>query len=78
MIYDIKIPIEISIIGFDDLLLTRYLHPKLTTIRYPLHTMAEQAAKQVLCVAKGEPLSTNLINIFTPTLSQRDSVYSIE
>lgn len=78
MIYDIKIPIEISIIGFDDLLLTRYLYPKLTTIRYPLHTMAEQAAKLALCLAKSEPLSTNLINVFTPTLSKRYSLYSIE
>lgn len=75
---DIKIPAEISIIGFDDLLLARYLHPKLTTIRYPLHTMAEQAAELALCLAKGEAPSANLINIYTPTLSKRYSVYPIE
>ena len=75
---DIKIPAEISIIGFDDLLLARYLHPKLTTIRYPLHTMAEQAAELALCLAKGESPSANLINIYTPTLSKRYSVYPIE
>lgn len=75
---DIKIPAEISIIGFDDLLLARYLHPKLTTIRYPLHTMAEQAAELALCLAKGESPSANLINIYTPTLSKRYSVYPIQ
>lgn len=74
---DIKIPIEISIIGFDDLLIARYLHPKLTTIRYPLHTMAKQAAELALRLAKGEEPPSNLINIFTPTLTKRYSVNKI-
>ncbi len=74
---DIKIPNDVSIIGFDDLLIARYLHPKLTTIRYPLHTMAEQAAELALRLAKGEPPPTNLINVFTPTLTKRYSVNNI-
>lgn len=74
---DIKIPTEISIIGFDDLLIARYLHPKLTTIRYPLHTMAKQAAELALRLAKGEEPPSNLINIFTPTLTKRYSVNKI-
>lgn len=74
---DIKIPAEISIIGFDDLLIARYLHPKLTTIRYPLHTMAKQAAELALRLAKGEEPPANLINIFTPTLTKRYSVNKI-
>lgn len=74
---DIKIPTEISIIGFDDLLIARYLHPKLTTIRYPLHTMAKQAAELALRLAKGEKPPSNLINIYTPTLTKRYSVNKI-
>lgn len=74
---DIKIPNDVSIIGFDDLLIARYLHPKLTTIRYPLHTMAEQAAELALRLAKGEPPPTNLINVFIPTLTKRYSVNNI-
>ena len=74
---DIKIPDDISIIGFDDLLIARYLHPKLTTIRYPLHTMAEQAAELALQLAKGEPPPANLINVFIPTLTKRYSVNNI-
>lgn len=74
---DIKIPNDVSIIGFDDLLIARYLHPKLTTIRYPLHTMAEQAAELALRLAKGESPPTNLINVFTPTLTKRYSVNNI-
>jgi LacI family transcriptional regulator len=72
---DIKIPTDMSIIGFDDLLLSRYLHPKLTTIRYPLCTMAEQAAELALRLAQGEAPSENLINVFIPTLTKRYSVY---
>jgi LacI family transcriptional regulator len=71
---DIKIPNDISIIGFDDLVLSRYLHPKLTTIRYPLQTMAEQAAGLALKLAKGESIPTNLINVYIPTLTKRYSV----
>ena len=74
---DIKIPDDISIIGFDDLLIARYLHPKLTTIRYPLHTMAEQAAELALQLTKGEPHPANLINVFIPTLTKRYSVNNI-
>ena len=74
---DIKIPDDISIIGFDDLLIARYLHPKLTTIRYPLHTMAEQAAELALQLVKGEPPPANLINVFIPTLTKRYSVNNI-
>ncbi|OCG21165.1 DNA-binding transcriptional regulator GalS [Gilliamella sp. wkB108] len=75
---DIKIPADVSIIGFDDLLLARYLHPKLTTVRYPLQTMAEQAAELALTLAKGETAPRNLINIFVPTLTKRYSVNCIE
>ena len=74
---DIKIPGDVSIIGFDDLLIARYLHPKLTTIRYPLHTMAKQAAELALQLAKGEPPPANLINVFIPTLTKRYSVKNI-
>ncbi|MCX8579777.1 MULTISPECIES: substrate-binding domain-containing protein [unclassified Gilliamella] len=74
---DLKIPADISVIGFDDLLMANYLHPKLTTVRYPLQAMAEQAAELALSLAKGEAPSNNLINIFTPTLTKRYSVNSI-
>ena len=36
----IDVPQEISLIGFDDVLVSRYVRPRLTTIRYPIVTMA--------------------------------------
>ncbi|STQ09535.1 LacI family transcriptional regulator [Enterobacter cloacae] len=32
----IEVPGEISLIGFDDVLVSRYVRPRLTTVRYPL------------------------------------------
>jgi LacI family transcriptional regulator len=39
-----RVPADISVIGFDDVLLSRYSRPKLTTLNYPIETMAKQAA----------------------------------
>lgn len=36
----IDVPQEISLIGFDDVLISRYLRPRLTTIRYPVVAMS--------------------------------------
>ncbi len=38
----IQAPDKVSIVGFDDGLIARYVHPKLTTIRYPIQMMAEK------------------------------------
>lgn len=52
----IEVPQEISLIGFDDVLISRYLRPRLTTIRYPVVAMATQAAELALALANNTPL----------------------
>ncbi|PKH22678.1 HTH-type transcriptional regulator GalR [Enterobacterales bacterium CwR94] len=69
----IRVPEEISLIGFDDVLVSRYVRPRLTTVRYPIITMAQQAAQLALALAKGEPLP-EVTNMFSPTLVRRHSV----
>jgi LacI family transcriptional regulator len=44
----VKIPEDIAIVGFDDLLIARLSTPALTTIRQPLQEMAEAAYKMVV------------------------------
>jgi LacI family transcriptional regulator len=39
-----KVPSDISVLGFDDVLLSRYSRPKLSTLNYPIEEMAMQAA----------------------------------
>jgi DNA-binding LacI/PurR family transcriptional regulator len=44
----LKVPDELSVIGFDDLPMARWAWPPLTTIRQPLQEMAATAARLVL------------------------------
>ncbi|TKI05942.1 HTH-type transcriptional regulator GalR [Martelella alba] len=69
----IDVPEQMSLVGFDDVLISRYLRPRLTTIRYPVVAMATQAAQLALALAKGEPLP-EVTNTFNPTLVRRHSV----
>ncbi|MBU9814792.1 HTH-type transcriptional regulator GalR [Rahnella sp. C60] len=71
----IDVPGEISLIGFDDVLISRYLRPRLTTVRYPVVAMASQAAQLALALANGQPLPETT-HMFSPTLVRRHSVSS--
>ncbi|MDR3161711.1 MAG: LacI family transcriptional regulator [Spirochaetaceae bacterium] len=42
---DLRIPEDVSLIGFDDIDIADYLHPRLTTIRQPIREIGEQAAR---------------------------------
>lgn len=72
----IEVPQAVSLIGFDDVLIARYLRPRLTTIRYPVITMSTQAAELAIALAQGQAL-TAVTNTFTPTLVRRHSVQSL-
>jgi LacI family xylobiose transport system transcriptional regulator len=51
----LHIPEDVSVVGFDDLPIARWVSPPLTTIRQPLVEMAETAAELVLDLADGIP-----------------------
>lgn len=70
---DIEAPKDMSIIGFDNGLIAKYLHPKLTTVRYPIQMMAEKAADLALKLANNEPAKAET-TMFVPTLVRRLSV----
>ncbi|GAA3581872.1 HTH-type transcriptional regulator GalR [Gibbsiella greigii] len=72
----IDVPGKISLIGFDDVLISRYLRPRLTTIRYPVVAMATQAAELALALANNQPLPETT-HMFSPTLVRRHSVASL-
>ncbi|WP_435946099.1 HTH-type transcriptional regulator GalR [Dryocola sp. BD586] len=69
----IDVPKEISLIGFDDVLISRYVRPRLTTVRYPIVTMATQAAELAMALAENRPLPETT-HLFSPTLVRRHSV----
>ncbi|MDV7104727.1 substrate-binding domain-containing protein [Vibrio sp. TH_r3] len=69
----LQVPEQMSIVGFDDGLIARYIHPTLTTIRYPIQLMAEKAARLSLSLAKKEQIEVEA-NRFSPTIVRRESV----
>ena len=54
----IPVPTQLSVAGFDDSALARQIYPTLTTIRQPLATMAERAARALIeHFGKGLPMA---------------------
>jgi LacI family transcriptional regulator len=50
----LHIPEDLSVVGFDDLPVAKWVGPPLTTIRQPLAQMAASGARLVLALARGE------------------------
>lgn len=44
----LRVPEDVSVVGFDDISIAAYHNPRLTTIRQPLHDMGETAARILL------------------------------
>ena len=45
---NLRVPEDVSVLGFDDIQVAAYHTPRLTTIRQPLHDMGETAARILL------------------------------
>ncbi|MEG3134211.1 HTH-type transcriptional regulator GalS [Rouxiella sp. T17] len=69
----ISVPNDFSLIGFDDIPIARYTSPKLTTVRYPIISMATLATELALQGAANQ-LTAGVSHCFMPTLVQRHSV----
>ncbi|MCR2784851.1 MULTISPECIES: LacI family DNA-binding transcriptional regulator [unclassified Microbacterium] len=50
----LSVPGDLSVVGYDDIALARWLSPQLTTVHQPLRRMGEEAARIVLRLAAGE------------------------
>jgi LacI family xylobiose transport system transcriptional regulator len=68
----LRIPHDLSVVGFDDIDNARWCCPPMTTVRQPLAEMGATAARMVLTLAAGQPLSQTRIETAT-TLIVRDS-----
>jgi LacI family transcriptional regulator len=68
----LELPMELSIVGFDDAPISRYVYPKLTTIHYPIADMGHMAARWVLKHVYHQPQDVQ--QVFEPKLVERDSV----
>lgn len=69
----ISVPEQFSLVGFDDIPIARYTSPKLTTVRYPIVSMATLATELALENANCAP-NPHATYCFNPTLVPRHSV----
>ena len=68
------IPEQLSIVGFDNVLFSRYLYPKLTTINNPIHAMGEMAAYWVLQHVYNIKSPIPIEHLFVPEVVNRDTL----
>lgn len=69
----IKIPQDISVVGFDDIYLSEILVPPLTSVKQPAYEMGIMSVSMLIKSIKGEEPGKTKIE-FKPTLSIRKSV----
>jgi len=72
----LRIPEDVSVVGYDDVMFARYLYPALTTVRQPFHEMGQAAARVALSALGSAPLSDQkeVRRRFEPELIVRQSV----
>ncbi len=63
-----RVPDDVSIVGFDDLDEARWAIPPLTTVRQPLTEMAGMATRMLFNLVSGEELETTRVELATPLI----------
>jgi len=58
---DIKVPDQVSLVGFDDIPIAEYLMPSLTTVSQDFYGMGYEAGNQLLKIIKKESHKKNII-----------------
>jgi LacI family transcriptional regulator, galactose operon repressor len=67
-----RVPGDVSVVGFDDLRLSAFTSPPLTTIRQPATEIAELATKLLLDLTRGKTVET-MLHLLEPKLIVRTS-----
>ncbi len=70
--YSLRIPEDLSLVGFDDLVFSDLTNPPLTTLEYPVANMAEAVIDRLLAKIEGATPSAETV-VFDPVLKVRGS-----
>ncbi|GAB3522374.1 substrate-binding domain-containing protein [Photobacterium alginatilyticum] len=73
----LSVPEDLSIVGYDDIKLAKYITPSLTTIHQPKHRLGQQAVDTLLDKIQNKRESNQVIQL-EPTLVERDSVKQLQ
>jgi LacI family transcriptional regulator len=61
----LSVPRDVSVVGFDDLPIARWLPPPLTTVRQPLTQMGAMAAEMLMRLVDGRALTSQRVELAT-------------
>lgn len=61
----LRVPEDLSVVGFDDTQLARMASPPLTTVRQPLHEMGAVAVRTALRMARGDVIDSHHVELAT-------------
>jgi alanine racemase len=71
----VRIPEQLSVVGFDDLPIAAFSHPPLTTVHQPIHEKGEYAASLLLDIISGSAEAAQ--RVFPTWLVERSSVATV-
>jgi len=74
--HGLKVPEQVSVIGFDDIPLAAYFDPPLTTIQQNMHALGQEAARLLLLARQGEQVCSHHI-LVSPRLVVRHSTQAL-
>jgi DNA-binding LacI/PurR family transcriptional regulator len=69
----IQVPEQMSIVGFDDITLSSWVSPKLTTVRQPLQQVGMKAAEGLFAQIEDTEVVERTAHLYKPTLMIRQS-----
>ncbi|MEU8817403.1 substrate-binding domain-containing protein [Actinoplanes sp. NPDC048796] len=69
----LRIPSDVSVIGFDDMPVTQWSAPPLTTVRQPFSQMGRVAMRRLLRLAAGERLESPRIELATELIVRKST-----
>lgn len=73
---NLRVPEDLSVVGYDDIALAQWFSPPLTTIHQPLERMGREACRLVTALSRGELTNTPRMDLAT-NLVVRSSTRSI-
>jgi LacI family transcriptional regulator len=69
----LRIPQDLSVVGFDDLPVARWVSPPLTTVRQPLAEMGRAAAQMLGELIENRPLPTRRVELSTELITREST-----
>lgn len=73
--HGLRVPEDVSVVGFDDMPLAAYFDPPLTTVRQDMYAIGREAARLLLQALEGQSCATQVL--ITPQLIVRQSTRAL-